>query len=128
MTVAEKIFSLWSADSSATALVPAARFKPGGLYQNIAFPYVVFTRVYDERYRTIAEGAANALEYGTWQFSVHTNGNTAHSTADTIRRKLIDVYDGNKGGFNFHYRASGPEIVSQDREYAMLPVEFLITG
>lgn len=128
MTVAEKIFALWSANAGAIALVPAAKFKPMGLYQGIDYPYVVFQRIYEQRYRTVAEGANGALEYGTWQFSVHTSGNLAFSTAETIRRKLIEVFDGNKGGFNFHYRAAGPDIVSQDRQYLMLPVEFLITN
>lgn len=126
MTVAEKIFSLWSADATAIALVPAARFKPSGLYQDIDYPWVMFWRITGERYRTIAEGVANALERDTWQFSIHASGPQAYTTADAIRLKLIDVFDGDKAGFHFRYQGPGPTITSPDKQYLMIPVDFSI--
>ena len=101
MTLDEKIFALWSADATATALVPAGRFKPPGNYQNIAAPYVVFYPIFMQPYDVLA--SANGIERGTYQFSIYA---AEYSTADTIRRKLLAVLDGNKAGFNFRYRSS----------------------
>ena len=128
MTIQEKIFSLWSSDAGAVVLVPATRFKPSGFYQNLAFPHVIFHRITGDRYRTIEEGAADTFDREVWQFSIHTSVNAAESSAEAIRRKLIAVFDGNHAGFNFHYRSVGPTITSQDQQYLMLPVDFLVTS
>lgn len=128
MTIPEKIFALWSADATAIALVPASRFKLHGLYQGLAFPHVIFHRITGQRHRTIEEGAHNTFDLDIWQFSIHTSSNAADSSADVIRRKIIDVFDGNHAGFNFHYRGVGPTIVSPDKQYLMSPVDFLVSS
>lgn len=126
MTIAEKIFELWGAEPTAIALVPAARFKLSGIYQGLAFPHVIYQRIFSSRYSTIHEGARNTFDRETWQISIHVSGNAADSSAEIIRQKIISVFDGHHDGFNFFYRNAGPTIVSQDRQYLMLPVEFLI--
>lgn len=124
MTAAEKIFALWSADATATALVPAARFKYAGPYQNITAPYVIYSPITVQRYRTISEGATNALEYGIWQFSIFS---ASASGADDIRRKLITVLDGNKGGFNFFFISSLVVDVDQERQLVHVAADFRVT-
>jgi hypothetical protein len=101
MTLDEKIYALWIADVTATALVPADRFKPPGNYQNIAAPYVVFYPIFMTPFDTTA--SANSIEKGTYQFSIYAS---SYSQCDTIRRKLLAVLDGNQDGFNFRYRSS----------------------
>lgn len=125
MTIAEKIFELWSADAAALALVAAANFKYAGWYQNIPAPYVIFFPVIEQRYRTFSEGVANSLEYGTWQFSIYA---ASASSADTIRRKLITVYDGNHGGFNFHFQNSRFVDETPDKKLVLIAADFLATS
>lgn len=124
MTVEEKIYALWSADATATALVPAARFKPGGVYQNLTVPYVIHWPISVTRPRTIGEGAANAIEISTRQFSIYASSMTA---AEAIRRKLISVFDGNKGGFNFHFQASRFVDETPDLGVVLVAADFLVT-
>lgn len=124
MTVEEKIFALWSADATAIALVPDARFKPGGAYQNLAAPYVLHWPIVVTRRRTFAEGAANSIEIGTRQFSIYA---ASMSTAESIRSKLIDVFDGNKGGFNFHFQSSRFVDEQPDIPLVHIAVDFLVT-
>ena len=124
MTVEEKIFALWSADATAIALVPAASFKPGGVYQNLTVPYVLHWPITVERRRTIAEGAANSIEIGTRQFSIYA---ASMSSAENIRRKLIDVFDGNKGGFNFQFQFSRFVDETPDLGIVLVAADFLVT-
>lgn len=125
MTIPEKIYALWTADSSAVALVPANRFKYAGTYQDVAANYVIFHPISNQVYRTIREGAANALEYGTYQFSIYAASQTA---ADAIRRKLISVLDGNHGGFNFHFQISRFVDEAPDRGLVLVAADFLATA
>lgn len=125
MTIAEKIFALWGADAAAIALVPTDRFKYIGPYQDVDTPYVFFFPVIQQRYRTLTEGAANALEYGTWQFSIYA---TSSSSADAIRLKLISVFDGNKAGFNFIYQTSRLVDKTPDGDVLLYAADFLVTA
>lgn len=107
MTIEEKIYALWSGDATAIAIVPANRFKPaGGDYQNLAVPYVVHRMIGESPYRTHTEGAVGALTTGIRQFDIVVPAATSASSYRTILNKLISVFDGNKGGFNFHYSNS----------------------
>ncbi len=128
MTIAEKIFALWSGDPTAIALVPGTRFKYAGLYQNITGPYVIFQPISQQRARTHAEGVTDHLDYGLWQFSVFTSGAQAQTAADAIRDKLIQVLDGNKDGFNFHFTQS--RFVDEQPEKALVlnAVDFFVTS
>lgn len=124
MTVEEKIFALWSADATATALVPAARFKPGGIYQNLAAPYVLHWPIVITRRRTFAEGAANCIETSTRQFSIYAASITS---AEEIRLKLISVFDGNKGGFNFQFQSARFVDEQPDIPIVLIAVDFLVS-
>lgn len=125
MTVAEKIFALWGADATAISLVPASRFKYAGSWQNVTVPYVIFEPVTQQRYRTLAEGAASSIETGTWQFSIFA---ASSSAADIIRERLITVLDGNKGGFNFHFQASRFVDETPDRSMVLVAVDFFVSS
>lgn len=124
MTVEEKAFALWSADATATALVPAASFKPGGAYQDLATPYVLHWPIVATRPRTFAEGAANCIEISTRQFSIYA---ASMSAAENIRRKLIDVFDGNHGGFNFHFQSARFVDEQPDIPVVLIAVDFLVS-
>lgn len=128
MTIAEKIFGLWGAEPTAIALVPATRFKYAGIYQNITGPYVIFQPVSQQRSRTHAEGASGHIDYGTWQFSIFTSGAQAQTAADAIRDKLIQVLDGNKGGFNFHFSQSRFVDETPDISLVLNAVDFFVTS
>lgn len=124
MTVEEKVFALWSADATATALVPATSFKPGGVYQNLGATYVLHWPITVTRPRTFTEGAANCIEFSTRQFSIYA---PSMSAAENIRRKLIDVFDGNKGGFNFHFQSARFVDEQPDIPIVHIAVDFLVT-
>ncbi len=124
MTVEEKVFALWGADTTAIALVPAARFKPGGIYQNLTIPYVLHWPIVATRRRTFTEGAANSIEISTRQFSIYA---ASMSSAETIRSKLIDVFDGNKGGFNFHFQSARFVDEQPDIPVVLIAVDFLVS-
>lgn len=124
MTIQEKIFALWSADASAIALVPAARFKPAGAYQNLAIPYVLHFSVATTRPRTFAEGAVGGIEFSTRQFSIYA---ASEPSAEEIRRKLIEVFDGNKGGFNFQFQVARFVDEEPDIPAVLIAVDFLVT-
>lgn len=125
MTVEEKVYALWSADATATALVPAARFKPGGIHQNVTVPYVLHWPVFNDRPRTHSEGAIAAFEKGMRQFSIFAG---SMSAAEDIRRKLIEVIDGNKAGFNFHFSASRFVDESPTDGVVHIAADFLVTA
>lgn len=125
MTVLEKTFALWSAEPTAVALVPVDRFKPAGIYQSLGTPHVVFFPISLARYRTINAGASNALEYGLWQFSIFGESFTA---ADAIYRKLLSVFDGNKGGFNYLFQTMRFVDENVDVKTVHLAVDFLVTA
>lgn len=124
MTVAEKIFALWTADPTATALVPAARFKYSGPWQNITAPYVIFFPITVQQWRTHNDGASS-IEYGPWQFSIYASRS---SDCDAIRRKLIQVLDGNHSGFNFQYQAGRFVDETPDKTLVLWAVDFLATS
>lgn len=124
MTVAEKVYALWSADSTATALVPAARIKPTGVYQNLTVPYIIHWPISTTRYRTHGEGATGSIERNLIQFSVYA---ASFTSADAIRLKLISVLDGNQGGFNFQFQASRFVDEIPDKSIVHIAVDFLVT-
>lgn len=125
MTIDEKIFALWSADGTATALVPASRFKPAGNYQNVSPPYVVFYPIFMQPFDVIAS-TSDGIERGTYQFSIYA---LSSSTAEQIRIKLKTVYNGNFGGFNFRFRSSRfmNELNDQGVGLILLAADFFVS-
>lgn len=124
MTVEQKIYSLWSADGAATALVPAARFKPAGLYQNIALPYVVAYPVAEQVRARYVEGVSS-LRRRTYQFTVVA---ADADEALPILAKLRDVFDGNSDGFDFFHRGERFVDAAADGRYVTYASDFLITS
>jgi hypothetical protein len=89
MTATQKIYALLSADAGVTALVPAARIKPAGDWQNLAKPYIVhfpvtaeFTRTYD---------GPQALRFTRHQVSIFAD---LESTAEGIAEAVVTALDG----------------------------------
>lgn len=89
MTATQKIYAVLSAATGVTALVPAARIKPAGDWQNLAKPYIVqfpvtaeFTRTYD---------GPKALRFTRHQVSIFAD---LQSTAETIAAAVLAALDG----------------------------------
>lgn len=123
MTIEQKIFSAWSGDATATALVPAAQFKPAGSWQNVPAPYVINFPVGEKPIRTIREGVT-ALRIYTWQFSVFAQ---SASQARTILNKLRSLFDGNLSGFNFQHQGERFVDESPDMTLVLYTSDFLVT-
>mgnify|MGYP003520125869 CR=1 FL=1 len=115
MTVEEKIYALWSADATATAIIPAARVKPWSAnLQNLTIPYILHGLISEPaRRRTYGEGVSGSMRIQRWQFTVCA---LSTSSAQTILSKLISVLDGNHGGFNFHH--TGDYFLDADHDQA----------
>lgn len=111
MTIEEKVLAIWSADGTATALVPAARFKVPGDWQNMALPYVI-------QY-PVAESAIHAHDnraayqpLRTWEFYQLSVIAASYSSAKAVAEKIKSVFNGNIDGVQFFYR--GQRFVGRD--------------
>jgi hypothetical protein len=125
MDIGEKIYWLWSTDSSATALVAANRFKPfAANLQNLSLPYV-FHGLIDEIPRIRTTAALITLRRYRWQFNVVA---ASTSSARAILSKLITVMDGNHGGFNLHHQGDTFLEADNARGYVHYASEWLVTS
>lgn len=103
MTVEEKAQAVLAAAVGVTALVPAARIRVPGNWQNLPAPYILHYPVAATPTRT--HQGLEALEvYDFYQVSVYA---ATFSAARAIERAVRSALDGNHGGFNFHV-AGGP--------------------
>lgn len=111
MTIEEKMLAVWSADAAATALVPAARFKPPGNWQDLDRPYIIQYPIVETANHAHDNGAAvgplRIWEY--YQLSVIAD---SYSTAKTVAEKIRTVFNGNSDGVQFFYR--GQRFVGRD--------------
>lgn len=101
MTIVEKNLAVWSADATATALVPAARFKVPGNWQGIARPYVIQYPIVERA--THAHGATVLQNLRVWeifQFSIIADSFTS---GQAIAEKMRTVFNGNNGGVQYFY-------------------------
>lgn len=103
MTIEEKLAAIWAADSSAIALVPQARFKPPGNYQNIARPYVIMYPVGETS--THVHNSAGAIQklriWEVFQLSVIAD---SYITGKAVAEKIRSVFAGNITGTQFFYK------------------------
>lgn len=109
MTVEEKAQAVLAADASVTALVPAARIRLPGDWQNLAAPYIIHYPVAATATRT-HEGLEALEVYDFYQVSVYA---VSFSAARAIERAVRSALDGNHGGFNFHV-AGGSVYIGRD--------------
>lgn len=106
MTATQKIYALLSAAAGVTALVPAARIKPAGDWQNLAKPYIVHFPVSTERTRCY-DGPKD-LRFVRHQVSIFADN---ESSAETIAAAVIDALDG-------HYD-SDVSLISLENSYSL---------
>lgn len=115
MTVEEKIQALLVADDTLIKLVPAARIKVPGNWQNLTRPYIVhfpaagFSPLYSH------SGLNGTRQWNSYQVSIYAdsygNANSViggRAIADRIRDVLTGVHDGVhifvEPGSGSHYR------------------------
>jgi hypothetical protein len=125
MTATQKIYALLSAAAGVTTLVPAARIKPTGDWQNLGRPYIVHFPVSTEPTRTY--DGPQPLRFVRHQVSIFADN---ESSAETIAAAVVDALDG-------HYDADVSLIALQnlyslgydtDLKVAHVAVDFTIAG
>jgi hypothetical protein len=113
MTIEEKMLAIWAADAAATALVPAARFKVPGNWQDIARPYIIQYPVAEAASEThqSSEFSGSLRIWEFYQLSVIAD---SYSTAKAVAEKVRTVFNGNHAGVQIVYR--GQRFVGRDDE------------
>lgn len=100
-TIEETLLSIWSADGTATALVPATRFKVPGNWQNLTRPYVIqYPIVETSRQTHNGNGAIQKLRVWLFQFSVIGD---SYSSAKAVAEQIRATFAGNISGVQFFY-------------------------
>lgn len=111
MTVEEKVYSVLSANAALVALVPAAKIKVPGDWQNLTRPYIVHFPVSQQPIYT--HEALQALRI--WDFyqtsAVADSYSSGRAIADLIRSALTGVH----GGVHC-FLQSGPMYVGRNDE------------
>lgn len=102
-TVFEAIYSIWTADLTAIALVPASRFKVPGNWENLDRPYVIQWPVSEMPTHVHKDVALQALRRRRIQMSVFAD---SFSTAEPVIDKLRSVFSGCKSAIQFKFVSS----------------------
>lgn len=125
MTVEEKAQAVLAAAAGVTALVPAARIRVPGDWQNLAAPYIIHYPVSVTPTRS-HEGLEALEVYDFYQVSVYA---ATFSAARAIERAVRSALDGNHGGFNFHV-SGGPVYLgrSDDLNLEHIAVNFMASA
>ena len=125
MTIDEKILAIWTADATATALVPASRFKVPGNWEDLARPYVIQYPISEKAFHAHNNsGAIQTLRiWEIYQLSVIAD---SYSSALAIAEKIRTVFNGNFSGVQFFYL--GQRWIGQDQVVGTehIAVEFKI--
>lgn len=87
MTVAEKVYSVLSGNAGVIALVPAARIKVPGDWQDLPLPYVVHFPVSANPTHTMSE-RATLTEWSFYQVSIFA---ASYSACDAIATAIKAV-------------------------------------
>ena len=111
MTIEEKMLAIWTASASAIALVPAARFKPPGNWQDLDRPYIIQYPV-AERPIHAHDNEAAVIALRVWEFYQLSVIADSYSSAKAVAEKIRSVFDGNIDGVQFFYR--GQRFVGRD--------------
>lgn len=92
MTAQEKVYSILSAAAGVTALVPAARIKPQGDWQDLAKPYIVHFPAAGEP--ITCHSGLMPMRIWTYQVSVFTSStSSAHAIADAVVTAMAGYKD-----------------------------------
>ena len=111
MTIEEKMLAVWTADGTATALVPAARFKPPGNWQDLDRPYIIQYPVVEAAVHA-HDNAAAFQGLRIWEFYQLSVIADSYSSAKAVAEKIRSVFNGNSSGVQFFYR--GQRFVGRD--------------
>lgn len=98
MTIEEKVYALLAAAAGVTALVPAARIRPPGNWQNLALPYVVHFPLAPDPTET-HEGR-QPLTGWTYQVSCFAD---LYSHARAVGIAVRDALEGYHDGVHFRW-------------------------
>jgi hypothetical protein len=89
MTIEEAVYSVLSGAAGVTALVPAGRIKPEGVYQGIRRPYIRHFAVSVEPIHTHDQGM---VELKNWPYQVSIFAETPQSLTD-VRTAVMAALD-----------------------------------
>lgn len=128
LSVEAKMYSIMSNAAGITALVPAAKIKVPGAWQNLARPYLVHFPVAVELIHTHGEGLADLRIWRFYQISIFAD---TYGEAIAIRDALVLALDGYKDAEvnRIAYRgAGGAGDFDADLNIQHLPLNFLVAG
>lgn len=114
MTITEKVQAVLIAAAGVTGLVPAARIKVPGTWQNLTRPYIV--------HRPVAEGSPTHTHDGgleslrLWEFYQVSIFAATYDSGNAVAQAVRTALDGlHSGGVHVFYRG-GPWYVGRDDE------------
>lgn len=93
--IEEQIYTILSATAALTALVPAARIKVPGDWQNLALPYIVHFPVSPDPVHVHDDAA---IQPGIWDFYQLSVFSSTYSEGRAIIKVLIDNFRDNLTG------------------------------
>lgn len=127
MTVEAKMYDIMRGAVGVTALVPAARLKPQGDWQNLALPNVVHFPVAVETIHTHNEGLMALRLCRFYQISVFA---LTYGEAASIRDALVVALDGYKDADvnRIAYRGVGSSDFDTDRKIQHIALNFEVDG
>ncbi len=126
MTIEEKVLAVWAANSGAIALVPAARFKVPGNWQELARPYIIQQPV-AESPNYVHNGGGSIMALRTWEFYQISIVADSYSSAKAVAEKCRTVFTGNISGVQFFYRGQRWLSEEQDEGTGMMAVDLRIS-
>jgi hypothetical protein len=123
VTLVEKVLAVLSAAPSVTTLVPAARIKPPGDWQDLALPYIVHFPVGVSPTQLLASRAA-LTEWPFYQISIFA---ASYSAADAIAVAIRDLLgNANSDGVQFMWTGQRALPFEEDVRIQQIAMDFQI--
>jgi len=114
MIIEDQIFATLSANSGLTNLVPAAKIKPPGAWQNLDRPYIVHFAVAPEPIYT-HDGRAPLTPWRSYQVSAFAD---SYSQAVAVANAARGAIEGQHSGVTCFWKTRRP-LYEQDSEGAV---------
>lgn len=103
MTIEERIREIWAADATAIALVPAARVKVPGNWQDLTRPYIILYPIV-ETSEHVHNSGGSIVALRVWEFFQFSVIADSYPSGKAVAEKCRTVFNGNKSGTQFFYR------------------------
>jgi hypothetical protein len=123
MTLPEKVYAILAAESAITTLVPAARIKVPGDWQELTLPYIVHFPVGVSPTHTLS-GRAALTGWPSYQVSVFA---ASYSAAAAIAEELRDLLgNANFDGVQFIWTGQRTMAFEEDIRVQQVVMEFQV--